>query len=174
MSIKNLAILMSLCLVVLGADILSKAYTCYYIPLLQRSVDMYPYGGVAVFHDFLGIDFSLNYVMNKGAAWGVFSSFQNYLLYARLLIILALVSYLVVVRMPVFKRFALAFIAAGAIGNVLDYFVYGHVVDMFYFRFWGYSYPVFNVADSSIFIGVALLFMYSFKEKKQLTSSKPH
>ena len=108
MSIKNLAILMSLCLVVLGADILSKAYTCYYIPLLQRSVDMYPYGGIAVFYDFLGIDFSLNYVMNKGAAWGAFSSFQNYLLYARLLIILALVSYLAVVKMAVFKRFALA------------------------------------------------------------------
>ena len=59
-------------------------------------------------------------------------------------------------------------VAAGALGNVLDIFLYGHVVDMFYFVFWGWSYPVFNLADASIFIGIATLAIVSlfFQKRK--------
>lgn len=172
MDFKKSFLLIAACVFILGTDVFSKAYTYYYIPALGRSIATYPYGGIRVFHDFLGIDFSLNYVMNKGAAWGVFASFQDYLLYARLFIILILAAYLFVVKMPVLKRVALSLIAVGAIGNVIDYFVYGHVVDMFYFRFWGYSYPVFNIADSSIFMGLVFLFIFSFKEKAGAKRSK--
>jgi len=98
----------------------------------------------------------------------VLASFQEYLLYVRLLIIAGLLTYVVFGKMAYFKRFSLAFIATGAIGNVIDYFAYGHVVDMFYFVLWGYSYPVFNVADSLIFSGICLLFLHSFLEKKRL------
>jgi signal peptidase II len=61
-------------------------------------------------------------------------------------------------------RYALALIIAGALGNVLDIFFYGHVVDMFHFVLWGYQYPVFNVADSSIFCGVLLYIVLSWKQ----------
>ena len=45
-------------------------------------------------------------------------------------------------------------ILAGAISNVIDTFVYGHVVDMIHFTFWGYDYAVFNLADSAVCLGV--------------------
>jgi len=166
MSFKKLSFLIALCSFLLIADVLSKAYAYYYLPPLGWASSVYPYGGIGVFQGFLGIDFSLNYAMNKGAAWGFFASFQEYLLYARLLIITVLSTYILVGKMAYFKRLALSLIAIGAMGNVIDYFVYGHVVDMFYFVFWGYSYPVFNIADSSIFLGVFSLFLYSFLEKK--------
>ena len=52
---------------------------------------------------------------------------------------------------------ALALIAGGAIGNVVDRLVYGHVIDflLFYWRSW--YFPAFNVADSAISVGAALL-----------------
>ena len=54
---------------------------------------------------------------------------------------------------------ALALIAGGALGNVVDRIVHGHVVDflLFYHRTW--SFPAFNVADSAITVGAALLIL---------------
>lgn len=139
------------------ADALLKAYVHYKIPLIQASSPVYPFGGIPVFHNWYGIDFSIVHVMNKGAAWGMFASLQKYLLYVRIFIIGALLSYLFFVKAGAYRKFCFSLIAVGALGNVVDYFVYGHVVDMFYFILGRYSYPVFNIADSVIFIGVVLL-----------------
>ena len=166
MTFKKASFLIALCSFLLIVDVLTKAYAYYYLSPLGFSSSVYPYGGIGVFKGFWGVDFSINYAMNKGAAWGMLASFQQALLYARLIIITALSTYILVGKMPYLKRLSLSLIAIGAIGNVIDYFVYGHVVDMFYFVFWGYSYPVFNIADSSIFLGVCVLFIYSFLEKK--------
>jgi len=125
----------------------------------------YPYGGIGVFQDFLGIDFSINCVLNKGGAWGVFSSFPKVLLGVRIGIILALAVYTLFIN-PLKKRtFPFLLIIIGALANIIDVFIYGAVVDMFHFVFWGYSYPVFNVADMLIFFGVAILIMQIISEK---------
>lgn len=137
-------------------DAMLKAYIHHEIPPIAASSPVYPYGGIAVFRGWHGIYFSIVHVINKGAAWGVLASLQKYLLYARMAIIGGLLTYLFFVKGSVYRKFCLSLIATGASGNVVDYFVYGHVVDMFYFNFWGYSYPVFNIADSAIFMGIVL------------------
>lgn len=116
-----------------------------------------PIGGVSVFRDWWGVDFSVIHVVNRGAAWGIFASFQSSLLYVRVVISLLLGSYILLGNASSFQKKCLSLVLVGACGNILDYFLYGHVVDMFYFTFWGHSFPVFNIADSSIFIGVFLL-----------------
>lgn len=126
----------------------------------------YPYGGVGIFQDFFGINFSIVHATNTGAAWGLFASFQDYLLYFRVLAVAALLIYLLFLNKQAAHRLPLALIITGAIGNVIDYFVYGHVVDLFYFTFWGYSYPVFNIADSAIFCGVALYIIRTGLKKR--------
>lgn len=166
MSKKWKVIILGFCLCILGIDILSKMYTYKHIPLLGWSSSIYPYGGIPVFQGFFGVDFSINYAMNKGAAWGAFSNFQEYLLYARILILAGLLAYIVLGKTDVFRKFSLLCIFTGAVGNVVDFFLYGHVVDMFYFVLWGYSFPVFNVADSLIFCGVACLFLQNITEKR--------
>jgi signal peptidase II len=61
---------------------------------------------------------------------------------------------------------ALALIVGGAIGNVIDRVVYGYVVDFIHVH-WGEAYfPAFNVADSAITIGAALLIVDAFREKR--------
>ncbi len=134
-----------------------KAYVHYNIPTVQASMPVYPFGGIGILKDWHGIDFSLVHVINRGAAWGVFASMQDYLLYARVAIIGGLLTYLFFIKAGAYRKFSLMLVTTGALGNVIDYFVYGHVVDMFYFIFWGYSYPVFNIADSVIFLGILLL-----------------
>ncbi len=164
--------ILGVCLAVLGSDIALKAYTFYNIPLMTWAFPSYPYGGIPVFHNWFGIDFSLSYAMNKGAAWGILSSFQHYLLYLRFLIMAGIFLYLVVVKMPFVKKLALSLVLTGALGNVLDFFLYKHVVDMFLFCFWGYIFPVFNIADVSIFCGVVLLLFHGLWDKKKSSSCK--
>lgn len=53
--------------------------------------------------------------------------------------------------------FSLALVLGGALGNVIDRIALGHVVDFLYFHYQGFSWPAFNIADSAISIGAALL-----------------
>lgn len=149
-------------LIVLIIDQITKFLTSQYLPLIESHYYSYPYGGIGVFRDFLGIEFSLNYMANKGAAWGVFGDYQIPLLLLRIGLIAGLVIYFVKYNTYPILQIPLALIIAGAVGNVLDYFIYGHVIDMFHFVLWGYDFPVFNVADSAISIGIGLLFLLSW------------
>ena len=141
----------------LGLDIAFKRYVFSHIS---------PFQGIPIFHNFLGIDFSLEYVKNTGAAWGFLSSLQAYLLWGRCAIILALLGFLFFSSLSLARKAFLSWIVAGAFGNVLDFFIYGHVVDMFHFCFWGYSFAVFNIADSMIFCGVVALFIQQYLENR--------
>lgn len=152
-------------------DILSKALIHSYMPISNRFSLWYPYGGIGIFKDFLGIEFSINHAINHGAAWGMFAEAQDFLLILRIAMIAGLVSYLLFYNTNRNWIFPLLLISVGALGNVIDTFVYGHVVDMFHFVFWGYSFPVFNVADSYITIGVAWLFISSFFQPQNMQKS---
>ncbi len=158
MNWKKAFIFIGFAIFIFMADAFLKAYIHFQIPPINASPPVYPYGGVAVFRGWHGIDFSIVHVMNKGAA-------ARDLRIIFKLIYSTPVSRSLGVCSPTFffvkassyRKFCLMLIATGALGNVIDYFIYGHVVDMFYFIFWGHSYPVFNIADSAIFMGIVLL-----------------
>ncbi len=60
---------------------------------------------------------------------------------------------------------ALALLLGGALGNVIDRVVLGHVVDFLYFHYRSFAWPAFNVADSAISIGAGLLIWDSLRGK---------
>ena len=66
--------------------------------------------------------------------------------------------------------FSLALVLGGALGNVLDRVLLGHVVDFLYFHYQGFGWPAFNVADSAISVGAALLIWDSLFGKKSVTA----
>lgn len=141
----------------LALDFLSKICALHWIPHL--SWGEYPFGGIPIFN-YLGISFSLNTIYNTGAAWGLFSGNPGLLFAFRIAILVVIGGYLYFYNRPLLKNAALWLVATGAIGNAIDYLMYGHVVDFLHFTFWGYSFPIFNLADSYISLGVvALLFM---------------
>jgi signal peptidase II len=59
-----------------------------------------------------------------------------------------------------------ALVIGGAIGNVIDRFRYGYVIDFIDWYYKDYHWPVFNIADSCIVVGAALLLIFSFKKKE--------
>lgn len=60
---------------------------------------------------------------------------------------------------------ALALVLGGALGNLIDRVAYGYVVDFLDFYWGSYHFPAFNVADSAISVGAALLLLDSFRKK---------
>lgn len=170
MNLKKCCSFFAVACLILILDICFKGYINGNIPTIGSSMPIYPYGGIGVFKGWQGIDFCIVHVINKGAAWGAFASLQEYLLYTRIAIIGALIAYLCFGKETVFRKFSLVLVTAGALGNVIDYFAYGHVVDMFYFVLWGYSFPVFNIADCAIFFGIMFLLLQTFKFKRSSKS----
>ena len=102
--------------------------------------------------------FHLTRVNNTGAAFGILRGYSGVLVSVAFGCVVFLGIYL-------FRKFflkkeisslvalALLFVAAGALGNLYDRVFYGYVVDFIDFRIW----PVFNIADTSISVGLLLL-----------------
>lgn len=152
----------------LGIDILTKYLVFRFLPQNFHLGSWSP-KEIPVFRGlFGGIDFSITHVVNYGGAWGMFSSMSKTLLVIRIVVVLLLGVYLFFLTKQDQKKWPLFFVFIGAIGNILDSFFYGHVIDMLHFTFWGYSYPVFNIADSLICIGFALLFFTELMHKKKV------
>jgi len=66
---------------------------------------------------------------------------------------------------PLLFRIALAMIAGGAIGNVIDRLIYGHVIDFIDVYYANWHWPAFNVADSAIVIGALVIVWVTWGEK---------
>ena len=105
-------------------------------------------------HPFLPPVVSFTYVQNTGAAFGLFKGQQWLFVPVSVVVIGWLLREwrLAPVREPV-TRWAEALILGGTVGNLMDRLRFGYVVDFLDLRVW----PVFNVGDSAITIGVALL-----------------
>ena len=158
-----------LVLFILALDMASKGAVHFYLKPFELSPHAFPFGGIPIFQA-LGIDFCIHHVTNRGMAWGVGGGWQNLILTLRVGTVVGLAFYLFLSPKARLQRYGLILIIAGGLGNILDYFIYGHVVDMFHFIFWGYSYPVFNVADVSIFLGIAVLLWKNWKIRSAATS----
>ncbi|MFH0880597.1 MAG: signal peptidase II [Lentisphaerota bacterium] len=106
--------------------------------------------------------FSLTYVRNTGAAWGIFGG-QN--------TALTVLSIIMLILMVVFRRsflsrtwehnLALGFMVGGIVGNLMDRLRLGWVTDFFDFYWNGHHFPVFNIADAAICTGVGLYILSS-------------
>ena len=166
MSLRRAFQLLCLIIPIFTLDYLSKAWVNFSVSPIYLGAAVFPFGGIPIFRDFLGIDFCINHVFNHGAAWGLFSSMKELLLAVRIGVILGLICYVIFSSKSERYHFPLSLIVAGAIGNVVDYFIYGHVVDMFHFIFWGYSFAVFNIADSAIFCGIVWMILLSLPSRK--------
>lgn len=98
--------------------------------------------------------FHLTLVLNSGAAFGLFQGRSIIFMIASALIIILICVYVWLNKckdLPVLT--ALGLILGGASGNLVDRAAFGYVIDFLDFRFW----PVFNIADSAITAGAALL-----------------
>lgn len=110
---------------------------------------------------------------NRGAAFGILQEQRWFFLIITTVVVCAIVWYMRHVRKTgsVALLTGLGMILGGAIGNFWDRALHGEVVDFLLFNFGSYSFPIFNIADSGIVIGVILvlidsLFFSKDKEKE--------
>lgn len=98
--------------------------------------------------------FHLTYVQNPGAAFGILAYRTNFFILVTLIIVVVVVYYSYKLRhtSTFLLRLGLSLQLGGALGNLWDRIRFGYVIDFFDFRIW----PVFNVADIGIVLGVCL------------------
>ncbi len=116
--------------------------------------------------------FNLTYVHNTGAAFSFLSEaggWQRWF-FAALAIIMSTIMTLWLTRLKAHETLlavSLSLILGGAMGNLIDRLAYGYVIDFLdvYYQTW--HWPAFNIADSAITIGVALMLVESFKSQEE-------
>ena len=110
--------------------------------------------------------FNLVLVFNKGAAFSFLATAQGWqtFFFAAIAIVASIVISFLILKNENKLLFCagLALILGGAIGNLYDRIVYGHVVDFLDFHAAGWHFPAFNVADSGITVGAGILIVESF------------
>jgi signal peptidase II len=143
-----------LTLVFLVADQVTKQLIVSNMELYQ-SIDILPF-------------FNLTYVHNLGAAFSFLADqggWQRWFFTA----IAAIASIVFIVwlaktpKQQALLSAAFALMLSGAVGNLIDRVLFGYVIDFLDFYGFGYHFPAFNIADSMIFIGAALMIFDSFK-----------
>ncbi|TKW75506.1 MAG: lipoprotein signal peptidase [Staphylococcus hominis] len=102
---------------------------------------------------------------NNGAAWGILSGKMGFF-YIITLIILAvlIIFYIKETKYNAFMQVAISLLFAGALGNFIDRLFNGEVVDFIDTNIFGYDFPIFNIADSSLTIGVIFVIIALIKD----------
>ncbi len=102
--------------------------------------------------------FSITYVRNTGAAWGMFSNNTLLLSIISILFLIFFIKYIEELsKVSFFYEVAFGLIVGGIVGNLIDRLFRGYVIDFFRFIILDYNYPIFNIADTLIVIGVIIL-----------------
>ncbi|HSW69459.1 MAG TPA: signal peptidase II [Gammaproteobacteria bacterium] len=142
--------------IVLILDRLTKYFALQYLP---------PYAEVPVFKYF-----NLTLAYNKGAAFSFLNSASGWQIWMfgviALLVSIGLLIWLA--RLSSRQRWlciALTLIIGGALGNLSDRFLYGHVIDFLDFYIANWHWPAFNIADSAICVGAVMLFIDALWKK---------
>ncbi|MGA8569128.1 MAG: signal peptidase II [Candidatus Binataceae bacterium] len=136
--------------------------------VLDQLVKLYIIGHLKLFEqiDLVPHWLAITYTLNSGAAFSLFATLAPAV---REIMLDGLAATAVVVLGVLLARgtrprvvsAAFALIMGGAAGNLLDRVVRGRVVDFIYVHYYAWSYPVFNIADSAITIGVAIILIHS-------------
>lgn len=114
--------------------------------------------------DFIPNVLSLAYLRNYGAAWSLLQNQQFFFIIVTLVVMTGAVWYLVKnLQGSLWLVSSLSLVIAGGLGNFIDRLRLGYVVDMFHLDF--INFPIFNVADSYLTVGVLILFICLMKEE---------
>ncbi|EKJ5017505.1 signal peptidase II [Enterococcus faecalis] len=114
---------------------------------------------------------SLTYLRNTGAAWSLLEG-KMIFFYVITVIVSVVIIYLLIknYKKSIWYSVGLSFVLAGAIGNFIDRVRLGYVVDMLQTDFM--NFPIFNVADSTLVVGVICIFIYLILDEKAAKEGK--
>lgn len=133
-----------ICIFVIAIDLFTKNYI---------HTSMTEGQSLSVIKDF----FYITCVHNYGAAWGILSGARGVLFGISMIAAVALFKFFTDTKPEqLLSRIGLVLVFSGMLGNLYDRMIFGYVRDFLDFYVFGYNYPVFNVADMCIVVGVGL------------------
>ena len=144
---KNIVLYILTLVIIIGGDQLTKI-------IVDRTLQL---GGAYSIIDHF---FYFTYYHNTGAAWSILEG--NLMIFYIVSVIAGIgIVYYFIQSHPYQKllRFGLVLVFAGMIGNLIDRIVFGYVRDFIGFIIFGYNFPIFNVADMAITIGMVLVIL---------------
>lgn len=110
--------------------------------------------------------FYLTYTNNTGAAFSILTDKRIFLVLVGIIIIILLIYYLKKHQIKnTINKIAFALVIGGSLGNLIDRIIRGSVVDFIDIKIFSYNFPIFNLADTFITIGVLLLLININKEE---------
>lgn len=113
--------------------------------------------------------FSLTYVENKGAAWGILEDATILLVMISFVAFFSLLKFIQEEKKwNLLKVSAFSFILGGIVGNLVDRLFYHSVTDYLDFSIFGYDFPVFNFADIMIVLGAVFLIIEMIRGQKHV------
>jgi signal peptidase II len=151
-------LLITITAAVIVIDQISKAYVAAHLDLHESGMPL----------DFLEPIFRFTHIHNTGAAFGIFPEGGIIFLVIAVIVSAVILYYYHQIHDRAYlTRLALGLQLGGALGNVVDRLRQGYVIDFFHLEHW----PVFNIADSCIVIGVALLTLEMYREDRKQKQS---
>ena len=102
--------------------------------------------------------FYISYVHNEGAAWSIFHGNRWFLVIMSFIALYAVIKYFLLdINVTKAETVGYSLLLGGVVGNLIDRLVHGFVIDFFDFFILGYNFPVFNIADTCIVLGVIIV-----------------
>ena len=109
--------------------------------------------------------FTIEYVRNYGAAFNILSGSRLFLSFISIISTIILSYFIFIRENKLINKYGLSFILAGSIGNGIDRILNGYVID--FIKIKSIDFPVFNIADIVINIGVLILMISYFRYKNK-------
>ncbi|MBO5440686.1 MAG: signal peptidase II [Clostridia bacterium] len=146
---KNILILIGIIVSGIGLDQLTKLLVANNMSLYE-SIPVIP------------SVFDITYIHNKGAAFGMLANHRWVFMIVSSVAIVGMCVYLFrFCKEKLLFKIGLALVISGGIGNMIDRIIYGYVIDMIEATFietlFGWSFAIFNVADSLVCVGAGLV-----------------
>ncbi len=111
----------------------------------------------------------ISYVKNTGMSFGMFSGMNLVFIIIVTIIVLVIIVFERMGKMKTpAERFFFGMILGGAVGNLIDRYLFGYITDFIDFRI----FPVFNIADSCVCVGAFFLFIIYFKRQPEEVKNK--
>lgn len=115
--------------------------------------------------------FYLTYINNDGAAFSILVGKRIFLILVAIIVIIMLIHYIKKNNIQnKLELVSISLIIGGSLGNLMDRVVRGYVIDFLDFKIFNYNFPIFNLADTFIVIGVILLLLKELRKENNLDS----
>jgi lipoprotein signal peptidase len=113
--------------------------------------------------------FYFTYVHNKGMAWSLLEGRRWLFLLTTPLVLCGLIYFFTVTKKhEILTRFGIVLVVGGALGNFIDRAIFGYVRDFIHFYIFNYDFPVFNIADIAVCLGIGLIILEIIIQEYQI------